>query len=500
MATTTSMGDALNPTTSSTPLQAAHRPDADAATATGAGAGITTNDGTAARANTNTETNTGTSTSSKTSTSTSSETNTETSTSTSTSSKTETETETETSTSSETSTNTNTNTIAPAPASSRPDTPSPAPARRAATLMDVAAASGVSYATVSRYLNGNPHVSAKAAERIAAAIEQVRYTPNNAARSLVRQRTQTVAFVVHGQPDSIIADPNISTILLTANQTLGDAGYQLVTLISDSPQAGARIGRLASSGFADGWILNTFHRGDPLFETFARLDIPVAISGVGYGDTSPFPAVDIDNRAACRTLTRHLRDGGHRRIAYLCGPAYLPCSDERFAGFRETMGADYDAALVVRAADWTRHDGREAIIRLLASLAGTGNADGDAPAEFGNADIRRVLNEWRIDALMCGSDALAVGAMQYLMAHGIDVPRDLAVAGFDDSAEATALHPGLTTMRQPLAAFGSTLAAMVLDQIEGRARPRTTLLDTELVVRGSTASVPPCGAGDPPAR
>ena len=155
--------------------------------------------------------------------------------------------------------------------------------------MDVAAASGVSYATVSRYLNGNPHVSAKAAERIAAAVKQVNYTPNNAARSLVRQRTQTVAFVVHGQPDSLIADPNISTILLNANQTLGNADYQLITLISVSPAAGARIARLASSGFADGWILNTFHKDDPLFQGFANISVPVAISGVGYGSATPSP-------------------------------------------------------------------------------------------------------------------------------------------------------------------------------------------------------------------
>lgn len=178
--------------------------------------------------------------------------------------------------------------------------------------MDVAAASGVSYATVSRYLNGNPHVSAKAAERIAAAVKQVNYTPNNAVRSLVRQRTQTVAFVVHGQPDSLIADPNISTILLNANQTLGNADYQLITLISVSPAAGARIARLASSGFADGWILNTFHKDDPLFQGFANISVPVAISGVGYGSATPFPTVDIDNRLASRKLTEHMLGRGYR--------------------------------------------------------------------------------------------------------------------------------------------------------------------------------------------
>lgn len=366
----------------------------------------------------------------------------------------------------------------PTPNGASPEPGSPHTPRRTATIMDVAAEAGVSYATVSRYLNGNPHVSAKAAERIADAVRQVNYTPNNAARSLVRQRTQTVAFVVHGQPDSIVADPNISTILLNANQTIGNAGYQLVILIADSPEAGRRIARLASSGFADGWILNSFHTGDPLFDVFTRIDAPVAISGVGYGDRIPFPTVDIDNRAASRALTEHLRSCGHRRIAYICGPDYLPCSDERLRGFRDAMGGDADPSLIVRAGEWTRQEGRAAVIRLLGTLGGGAGHD---------ADARRILADHRVDALMCGSDCIAAGAMQYLTGQGVDVPADMAIAGFDDNSDATAMQPQLTTIRQPLAAFGVNLASMVLDQIEGRPIRHTLILPTELVVRGSTA-------------
>lgn len=354
--------------------------------------------------------------------------------------------------------------------------------RKPATIMDVAAASGVSYATVSRYLNGNPHVSAKAAERIAAAVKQVNYTPNNAARSLVRQRTQTVAFVVHGQPDSLIADPNINTILLNANQTLGNADYQLITLISDSPAAGARIARLASSGFADGWILNTFHKDDPLFQRFANISVPVAISGVGYGSAIPFPTVDIDNRLASRKLTKHMLGRGYRRIAYIIGPPYLPCSDERLLGFQDAMAGDFDPALVIRSDGWTRPDGRNAVVRLLDSLAepsGSRLAGADA-------SVPELLAEHHIDALICGSDCIAAGAMNYLLDRGVRVPDDIAIAGFDDSADATAMHPQLTTVHQPMDAFGVSLATLVLDQIEGRPFQRTVFLPTEVVARGST--------------
>lgn len=72
------------------------------------------------------------------------------------------------------------------------------------------------------------------------------------------------------------------------------------------------------------WILNTFHKDDPLFQGFANISVPVAISGVGYGSATPFPTVDIDNRLASRKLTEHMLGRGYRRIAYIIGPSYLP--------------------------------------------------------------------------------------------------------------------------------------------------------------------------------
>ena len=334
--------------------------------------------------------------------------------------------------------------------------------RRKATILDVASAAGVSYATVSRYLNGNPHVSGKAAERIASAIQAVNYIPNKAAQSLVRRRTQTVAFVIHGLPNAITEDPNIMPILLSANRTLSSAGYQLVTLLSDSPHAQERIIHLASGGFADGWIINTYRKGDPFFEALERINVPIAVSGVGYGASTPFPAVDIDNESASYNLTQHVRQRGRRRIAYICGPSSLPCSDTRLRGFRNAMGPDYDPSLVVRARDWTKDDGRDALLRLGPDLS------------------------QRADALICASDCLAAGAMHHLISAGVRIPDDLAVAGFDDGFDALATHPQLTTVHQPLADYGVALSTMILNQIENHTFERTVLLPTSLVTRAST--------------
>lgn len=123
-------------------------------------------------------------------------------------------------------------------------------------------------------------------------------------------------------------------------------------------------------------------------------------------------------------------------------------------------------------------------MRLLDSLAepsGSRLAGADA-----DASVPELLAEHHIDALICGSDCIAAGAMNYLLDRGVRVPDDIAIAGFDDSADATAMHPQLTTVHQPMDAFGVSLATLVLDQIEGRPFQRTVFLPTEVVARGST--------------
>lgn len=340
------------------------------------------------------------------------------------------------------------------------------------TIMDVAREARVSYATVSRFLNGNPHVSPAAAERIRKAVKAVRYVPNNAARSLVTQRTETIAFVMHGDAATITTDPNVNTILVAANQAVSAAGYQLVSLIADSPEASDRIASLARAGFADGWILNSMHIDDPLFQVFADLDIPVAVSGASYGDASPFPCVDIDNRAAAAAITEYLKGKGHRRIACIAGPSYIPCSRERLEGFRDAMGEDYDETLVIEADGWGRSNGRDAVRTLWERFERGQAGDYDAP-------------HYGIDALACGNDCLAAGAMLELGLRGVDVPGDIAVTGFDDSPDAEAARPALTTVHQPIERFGVELADMVLAQIEGREPKRLVRVETGLVMRDS---------------
>lgn len=374
------------------------------------------------------------------------------------------------------------------------------------TIMDVAQRAGVSYATVSRFINGNPHVSPAAAEAIRDAIAQTGYVPNNAARSLVMRRTHVIAFVMHGEAASITTDPNVNTILVATNEAVGAAGYQLVSLIADSPEATARIEAMARAGFADGWILNSMHIDDPLLVTFAKLGLPAAVSGASYRQTAPdangkmhdgpasapLPCVDIDNRAAFAELTQYVRGMGHRRIACIAGPDYIPCANERLEGFQEAMGADFDSTLVVRAKGWGHGDGVEAVRKLLAAdITSSDGSDTDSGEDNANRHPLDTIffgfprPRPHFDALMCANDCIAAGALAELTAQGMAVPQDVAVTGFDDSPDASASHPAITTVRQPIARFGEELAELVLAQIEGREPASPVWLDTQLVPRES---------------
>ena len=144
-------------------------------------------------------------------------------------------------------------------------------AQKKPTIRDVARLAGVSYGTVSRYLNGNTHVSQDAAERIAAAITKSQYTPNNAARSLAQRRTLTVALIIQVESNETIAQASMSRAMAGANQVLGDAGYQMVTLIANSEDSTRRIAQLVQSDFSDGYLLFSLSEDSMLANTFASV-------------------------------------------------------------------------------------------------------------------------------------------------------------------------------------------------------------------------------------
>ncbi|WP_223846884.1 LacI family DNA-binding transcriptional regulator [Bifidobacterium rousetti] len=314
--------------------------------------------------------------------------------------------------------------------------------RKKVTIRDVAQQAGVSYGTVSRYLNGNDHVSKDASGRIAEAIRELEYTPNRAAQSLAQQRTLTVALIIQVESNETIVQASVSEAMTGANQTLGDAGYQMVTLIANSDESTERIAKLVRSDFADGYLLFSLSNDNSLANAFLNISHPVVRSEAGDRGDLPYPAVDFTNRDGQFNITRYLLDKDRADLVYVCGPGYSPSAVNRLEGFKRAMGERFDERQVYYADDWEITSGEMAAVEFQPMLD-------------------------HINGFVCANDNIAVGVINQLTRFGYRVPDDIAVTGFDDSPMAILANPKLTTIRQDSILHGRTMAELLLAMMRG---------------------------------
>lgn len=326
-------------------------------------------------------------------------------------------------------------------------------------MHDVARAAGVSRGTVSRVLNGG-YVSPAARDAIQAAIAQVGYVPNNAARSLVMQRSRAVGFIVHEPHALFLEDPNIGSIMLGANAVLSEADLQMVSLVTDSDRDIERVTRYLSGGFVDGAIIVSARAQDPITKVVTKLGLPAAF--VGHPpDLRGLPFVGIDNVRSAREITERLVATGRRRVGMIAAALDRDSGSDRLTGFRAALGDAFDPALVAEIPLYEFSAGAEGMRRLLAT----------APD---------------IDGVFAASDAVAAGALRTLREAGRRVPEDVGVVGFDDSSWALRCQPPLSTVHQPAPLLGQRAAELVIAMIDGAEAPREgILLDTPLVWRDS---------------
>lgn len=312
---------------------------------------------------------------------------------------------------------------------------------RRVTIFDVAAASGVSRGTISRYLNGNGYVSEAARQAIKNAVEEVGYVPNTAARSLATRQTKNIAFVVHESHNMFYSDPNLGGMLTAANRVLSAADFQLVILILDTEQTLSRIAGHLRGGYVDGAILVSVRADDPLLRIVQELGIPAVMAGRPAG-ASGVPWVDVDNVAAAKNISARLVATGRKRIAMIGGPSTMLAAQRRLEGFTAALGSDFDVNLVATTPDWGYESGFDAMQELLRREPG-------------------------VDGVFAACDAIAIGAMDALREAGKSVPYDVGVVGFDDSLWAKRSLPGLSTVQQPVEEMGARMASMVLRQLQG---------------------------------
>jgi DNA-binding LacI/PurR family transcriptional regulator len=333
------------------------------------------------------------------------------------------------------------------------------------TSLDIAHRAGVSQSTVSRALRGSPLVSEKTRMRVCEAAHALNYKVDKNASNLRTRHSSTLVLLLFEDPteDESHINPFFLAMLGSITRACARRGYDL--LISFQQLSEDWHTDYADSRKADGIILLGY--GD--FLTWRnKLDklIDQGTHFVRWGavaDGQQGLSIGCDNVQGGLAITRHLVEQGCRRIAFL-GEAseHYPEFLDRYRGYCDALrkaGLEADSALL-QAAETTRQSGYEAMQALLA-------------------------RKLPFDAVFGASDLIAVGAMHALTDHGLAIPGDIAVAGFDDIPLASCVHPALTTAHQDTAGAGTMLVDQLLAQVAGRAT-QSLKLPARLVVRASS--------------
>ena len=333
------------------------------------------------------------------------------------------------------------------------------------TLEEIGRLAGGARSTVSRVVNDHPEVSPEVKRRVLAAIEDTGYRPNRAARSLVSNRTGLLGLVIPSRVKNLFQDPYFGRLIQGVTGAANRAELTLsLFLFEDRSEEIELYPRVIANGMLDGVIVTATSTADPLIERMLEDKTPFIT--VGRPDHDVISHVDVANREGAADGTRHLIEHGRRELATIAGPSNTPTGIDRRNGFLDAAaqaGVEIDSRRIVEA-DFTEVGAFEAATQVLTS---------------------------RPDAIFCGSDTMARGALRAIEVAGRRVPDDIAIVSFDGLLEPHEISPPLTTVAQPVRRTGEEAVRLLVDIVDGGAEPpRRTILPTELIVRRS------CGCDD----
>lgn len=326
------------------------------------------------------------------------------------------------------------------------------------TIRDVARKAGVSVATASRALNGHLNVTDGARKRVTDAAAELNYIPHSGARSLTRQRSDAIGVVL---PD--LFGEYFSELVRGIDRVAHQAGLQLLLSNMHGSAQGTATAIRAMRGRVDGLLIMP-PECDPSY-LVANLppNLPTVLINFPSG-TIDVPSVGIDNYSGARAMTEALLAGGCKRIAHISGPRDNRDARERLRGFVDAMreGGGEQSPLILPG-DFTEEAGAEAARLIIA----------------GNVAV---------DAVFAANDMMAVGCLAVLREAGIEVPDNVAVAGFDDIPLARHTYPALSTVEVHIADMGAAAMSLLLAQLQGDDAPaQNQLLQPALMMRGTTA-------------
>ncbi|GAA1983907.1 LacI family DNA-binding transcriptional regulator [Catenulispora subtropica] len=334
-------------------------------------------------------------------------------------------------------------------------------------IRELARRSGVSPATVSRALNDRAEVSPETRRRVLELAEELGYSPNQPARTLVRRRSDMVGLIWDtGYTKQDRRHPFLLDLFVGIKQTLAESGHHLMLLSTADTDAAVDVYlRAARQHSLAGVIMMGVDESHPAITALVDSDTPCVAIDLPL-QRNRTTHVTSDNRTGAAAAVRHLYELGHRAIATITGPLTLMPATERLAGYRHEMarlGLSAHPDHVVHG-DFFLASGYDCAARLLALP--------EPPT-----------------AIFAAGDEMAIGALHALADAGLRAPRDVAVVGFDDIEAASLVRPTLTTVAQDRLALGAGAVQALLSALDDGGTVQAPLqVATRLVVRGS------CGA------
>ena len=324
-------------------------------------------------------------------------------------------------------------------------------------MADVAQEAGVSGQTVSRVANGHSNVDADTRARVLAAMQQLGYRPNSAARALRSGRFRSIGVIIF----TLSTVGNMRT-LEGITVAAAPAGYSITLMPvahKTQDEVSSAFSRLSEQAVDGVIIVIEAHLID---ETTFELPSGLPVVVVDSTARDRFPVVDTDQGQGARLATDHLLDLGHQTVWHVSGPPESYSAERRRDAWEATLlehGAPVPPVLI---GDWT---------------TGSGYAHG-----------LELARDPAVTAIFAANDQMALGVLRALHEVGRRVPEDVSVVGFDDMEEAESFWPPLTTVHQSFGTVGSRSVEALLEQVEGGTAHHDVLVGTELVVRASTAA------------
>ncbi len=329
-------------------------------------------------------------------------------------------------------------------------------------LKDIAERAGVSVMTVSKALRDQRDVAPETKERIKFLAKQMGYVPDSMAQSLRNRTTKFFGLVIPA-----ITNPLFARLVMGIEERAHELGYDILLAHSmNQPEREETCIRRLLARRVDGLFVSPVYRMAPtarIYEELRERHTPTVLLGHRAPFCAGFPNVETDDTAASYLAAKHLLNLGHKRIAFLKGPAAAPWATERFEGFRRALreaGHEIDDRLVFNAGA-TIEDGVNAALQMLNESA-------------------------KPTAIQAASDLVAIGAADMLLNQHVKIPGEISIVGFGNILVAEYFRVPLTTIRQPKLRLGTAAMDSMIKLLNGEPA-ESKRLTAELIVRQSTA-------------